>query len=145
MILKIKRETPEIDIPEYESLGASGFDLKAHLGNSIFVEPRDLAIVPTGLSFEVPSGYEMQIRSRSGLAIKHSVMVLNSPGTIDSDYRGEVKVILINLGHSTFRVRPGARIAQGVIAAVQQVDLLEIQEDLTETIRGSQGFGSTGV
>ena len=146
MILNIKRDSEEVKIPEYESSGASGFDLHAFIENSVFIEPRDISIVPTGLHFDIPEGFEIQIRSRSGLAAKAGVMVLNSPGTIDSDYRGEVKVILINLGQERFKVAPGDRIAQAVVTIVQQVNLHDIGiKNLTQSIRGSQGFGSTGV
>ena len=143
MIVKIKREDIEVKIPEYESSGASGFDLHAYLDKSIWLEPRDLLVIPTGLFFEVPSCFEMQGRSRSGLAANHGIMVLNSPGTVDSDYRGEVKVILMNLGSHRFKVSPGDRIAQGVISSVQQVKFEE--EDLSITTRGNSGFGSTGT
>ena len=146
MILNIKRDSEEVKIPEYESSGASGFDLHAFIENSVFIEPRDISIVPTGLHFDIPEGFEIQIRSRSGLAAKAGVMVLNSPGTIDSDYRGEVKVILINLGQERFSVKPGDRIAQAIVSTVHKVELQDIGlQNLTKSTRGSQGFGSTGV
>ena len=146
MILRVKRDSEKVKIPEYESPGASGFDLCAYIESPVFINSRDIAVIPTGLHFEILMGFEMQIRSRSGLAANSGVMVLNSPGTIDSDYRGEVKVILINLGHERFKVEPGDRIAQGVVTIVQQVNLHDIGiQNLTKTIRGSQGFGSTGV
>ena len=143
MIVKIKRENTEVDIPNYESQGASGFDFHAYLDKSVWLEPRDLRVIPTGLSFEIPSGFEMQVRTRSGLAANDGIVVLNSPGTVDSDYRGEVKIILMNLGSHRFKVSPGDRIAQGVICVVQQVRFEE--EELSITSRGSSGFGSTGT
>ena len=146
MILRIKRDSEKVQVPRYESRGASGFDLHAYITTPVFLEPKDIAVVPTGLYFEVPVGFEMQVRSRSGLAANSGIMVLNSPGTIDSDYRGEVKVILINLSSERFKVNNGDRIAQGVIAVVQQVQLKDIgSRSLVPSMRGSEGFGSTGI
>ena len=133
-------------LPAYESEGAAGMDLRAALGDgeTITLEPGAKAMVPTGLAMALPVGHEAQVRPRSGLAAKHSVTVLNSPGTIDSDYRGEVKVILINHGSSPFKIERGERIAQMVIAPVTQGIWTQV-DALSETDRGAGGFGSTGV
>ena len=144
MDIKVFKDDPEVQIPQYQSAGASGFDIHAFISNSVFIESRDIAIIPTGLHFSIPTGYELQVRSRSGLAAKEGIMVLNSPGTVDSDYRGEVRVILINLGTERFKVSNGDRIAQGVISTVQRVNLTNVEEGLKLTTRGSDGFGSTG-
>lgn len=136
----------DLVLPAYESEGAAGMDLRAALGDGevITLEPGAKAMVPTGLAMALPVGHEAQIRPRSGLAAKHSVTVLNSPGTIDSDYRGEVKVILINHGSSPFKIERGERIAQMVIAPVTQGIWTQV-DALSETDRGTGGFGSTGV
>ncbi len=133
-------------LPAYQSEDAAGFDLVAALDEAapIDLAPGARALVPTGLVFEIPSGYEGQVRPRSGLALKHGVTVLNSPGTIDADYRGEVKVILANLGGETFRIARGERIAQFVAAPVTRARLVVV-EAVGETARGDGGFGSTGV
>lgn len=132
--------------PAYESEGAAGMDLRAALaqGETLTLAPGATALVPTGLSLRIPAGYEGQVRPRSGLAAKHGVTVLNSPGTIDSDYRGEVRIILINHGPAPFSIARGDRIAQLVIAPVTRAALAEAAS-LDETARGSGGFGSTGV
>lgn len=136
----------DLVLPAYESEGAAGMDLRAALGDGevITLEPGAKAMVPTGLAMALPVGHEAQIRPRSGLAAKHSITVLNSPGTIDSDYRGEVKVILINHGSSPFKIERGERIAQMVIAPVTQGIWTQV-DALSETDRGTGGFGSTGV
>ena len=136
----------DLVLPAYESEGAAGMDLRAALGDgeTITLEPGAKAMVPTGLAMALPVGHEAQVRPRSGLAAKHSVTVLNSPGTIDSDYRGEVKVILINHGSSPFKIERGERIAQMVIAPVTQGIWTKV-DALSETDRGTGGFGSTGV
>jgi dUTP pyrophosphatase len=134
--------------PEYATDGASGFDLRANLEESITIPSGRVAIVPTGLFFNIPPNFEIQIRPRSGLAAKNSVTVLNSPGTIDADYRGEVKVILINHGLDEFTINHGDRIAQAVMASVfakNVVNLSKVDEISNETERGTGGFGSTGV
>jgi len=133
-------------LPAYQSEDAAGFDLVAALDEAapIDLAPGARALVPTGLVFEIPSGYEGQVRPRSGLALKHGVTVLNSPGTIDADYRGEVKVILANLGTESFRIARGERIAQFVAAPVTRARLVVV-EAVGETARGDGGFGSTGV
>ncbi len=132
------------DLPKYESTLASGMDVRAQLTHTIELEPGKSCMVPTGLSFEIPPGYEIQVRPRSGLAAKKSITVLNTPGTVDADYRGEVKVILINLGTETFEINDQERIAQMVLCPVLQAQL-ELVEDLSDTARGVGGFGSTGV
>ena len=131
-------------IPQYKTCGAAGADLCAFLEKPLTIACGKTAIVPTGLFFEIPNGYEIQIRPRSGLAAKNGVTVLNTPGTIDSDYRGEIKIILINLGDEDFVINSGDRIAQMIVAPVTQADF-SIVENLSETERGTGGFGSTGV
>lgn len=135
-----------LPLPQYQTDGAAGCDLVAAIdGDQEFIlAPSEQALVPTGLEIAIPSGYEGQVRPRSGLALKHGVTVLNTPGTIDSDYRGEVKVILINHGRAPFAIRRGDKIAQMVIAKVTQA-LWEEVDELSETGRGGGGFGSTGV
>ncbi|WP_342068855.1 dUTP diphosphatase [Yoonia algicola] len=132
-------------LPCYETAGAAGADLRANLpdGQSVTLEPGARALVPTGLRMAIPAGYEVQIRPRSGLALKHGVTLLNTPGTIDSDYRGPLGVIMVNLGEAPFEVTHGMRIAQMVVAAVVQPGF-EVVASLDETARGAGGFGSTG-
>lgn len=132
-----------LPLPAYQSEQAAGFDLRAAVRDAMVVDPRERAVVPTGLVFELPQGYEAQVRPRSGLAMKHGVTVLNSPGTIDADYRGEVKVMLINLGGEKFLVERGDRVAQAIIAPVTRVGIAPAKT-LGDTVRGSGGFGSTG-
>lgn len=146
--IKLKNESNNPD-PEYATSGSSGFDLRANLENSesIVIPVGNRAIVPTGLFFELPEGFEIQVRPRSGLAAKNGVTVLNTPGTVDADYRGEVKVILINLGGVPFEINHGDRIAQGVIASVIGKNIISfnrVSEINENTDRGSGGFGSTG-
>jgi len=131
-------------LPEYQSEGASGADLRALLQEEIVVKPGERVLIPTGLHLEIPRGLEGQVRPRSGLAAKNGITVLNAPGTIDSDYRGELKVLLVNLGKEDFRVRAGDRIAQIVFSPVCRVSFRRT-ETRAETGRGSGGFGSTGV
>lgn len=135
-----------LPLPAYATPGSSGMDLAAALADTeeLIIKPGDQSIVPTGLALALPQGMEAQIRPRSGLAAKHSVTVLNSPGTIDADYRGEIKVILINHGKSDFTIKRGDRIAQMVIQPVCQVQLSEV-DNLDDTTRGQDGFGSTGT
>ena len=135
-----------LDLPSYETGGAAGMDLRAAVPADapLTLKPGERTLVPTGFVFEVPAGYEAQIRPRSGLAIKNGITCLNSPGSVDSDYRGEVKVILANLGDSDFVVERGMRIAQMVIAPVTQVVVSEVTET-SATVRGTGGFGPTGV
>jgi len=139
----IKKLDPSVKLPSYKSEGASGMDLTAFLKKSITLKPKTSSLIPTGISIAFSKDYEIQIRPRSGLAAKQKVTVLNSPGTIDSDFRGEIKVILINLGKNDFEIRNGDRIAQMVLCPVSKAKLYEI-DDLSETDRGSGGFGSTG-
>ncbi|EAU42926.1 deoxyuridine 5'-triphosphate nucleotidohydrolase (dut) [Fulvimarina pelagi HTCC2506] len=133
-----------IEPPRYESKGAAGADIRAAIDEELVLQPGERALVPSGFSFAVPQDYEMQIRPRSGLAALHGVTVLNTPGTVDSDYRGEVKIILINLGAEAFRLQRGDRIAQAVVAPVTRASYVEVA-DLEATVRGEGGFGSTGV
>jgi dUTP pyrophosphatase len=146
-VLRVRRlpHAEDLELPRYESEGAAGLDLKAaNLDNSpIVLDSFTRALVPTGLVLELPRGHEAQIRPRSGLALRHGITVLNSPGTIDADYRGEVMVLLVNLGAEPFTVRRGMRIAQLVIAPVARA-LLEDADDVGETGRAGGGFGSTG-
>ena len=130
-------------LPEYQTPLSAGLDIRANLTESITLSPLERAMVPTGLFVELPEGYEMQIRPRSGLAAKHGITVLNSPGTIDADYRGEIKVILVNLSNEPFEIKSGERIAQAVVAAHARVEWCEVEE-LGATERGAGGFGSTG-
>lgn len=141
--IKIVAEEGAI-IPEYKSVGAAGCDVCAFLSEPFVLEPGEYAAIPTGLSMEIPVGFEVQVRPRSGLAAKNGITVLNSPGTIDSDYRGEVKIILINHGNSPFAINNGDRIAQLVVASVSSAIFVEV-DSLSETDRGQGGFGSTGV
>ena len=131
-------------LPNYASALAAGADIKACLKEPVFIEPGASALIPTGLRFAIPAGYEIQIRPRSGLALKNQVTVLNSPGTIDADYRGEVGVILINHGKDTFIVTPGMRIAQIVLTRVE-LAIFSLEESLASTSRGEGGFGHTGT
>jgi dUTP pyrophosphatase len=133
-----------LPLPDYASSGAAGADLCSAEAGTVELAPGDRAAIATGLVLEIPEGYEAQVRPRSGLAIRHGVTVVNGPGTIDSDYRGELKVLLINLGSEPMRVERGDRIAQLVVAPVTRVDFEEVSE-LAETERGSGGFGSTGT
>ena len=131
-------------LPEYETVASAGLDVRANIAESITLKPLERALVKTGLFLEIPVGYECQVRPRSGLAYKNGVTVLNSPGTIDADYRGEVGVILINMSNDPFEVKNGERIAQLVFAKVEQAEWQDVN-DLSSTDRGAGGFGSTGV
>ena len=139
----IKRLSKNIELPKYETNGSSGMDLSANIEKQIKIEPGKTSVIPTGISVSIPKNFEIQIRSRSGLAAKSQVSVLNSPGTIDADYRGELKVILINLSNKTFVVESGARIAQMVLCPIVKAKFKEV-DNLDDTIRGDGGFGSTG-
>jgi dUTP pyrophosphatase len=134
----------DIDIPAYSSKGASGADVRAKLTAPLIIPPKKSALIPTGLFFEIPEGFEIQVRPRSGLALNFQITVLNTPGTIDSDYRGELKVILINHGEKDFVVEPKMRIAQIVVCPVMQAKFIRKQE-LEMSIRGIGGFGHTGL
>jgi dUTP pyrophosphatase len=140
----IKRLSKNIPLPKYETDGSSGMDLAANIDQEIEINPGKSAIIPTGLAVSIPKNYEIQIRPRSGLAAKNQISVLNTPGTIDADYRGELKVILINLSEKKFKIVKGLRIAQMVLCPVVKAILKEVDE-LEETRRGSGGFGSTGI
>ncbi len=131
-------------LPVYETVASAGMDLRANLLEDIVLKPLERSLVPTGLFIEIPTGYEAQIRPRSGLAIKHGITLLNSPGTIDADYRGEIRIILVNLSTQDFVIRNGERIAQMIIAAHEKAEWEEADE-LVETERGSGGFGHTGT
>ena len=141
MVLKIKKLNKNAVVPAYQTKEAAGFDL--HSIEDVIINPGERKLISTGLAFEIEKGYEVQIRPRSGLAYKHGITVLNSPGTIDSDYRGEIKVLLVNFGNEEFEIKVGERIAQAVVAPVIQAEIIEVEE-LSDTERGSGGFGSTG-
>lgn len=144
MKISITNRCPDLDPPERASDRASGFDLRAAVDEPVSLESGHRALVPTGISIAIPQGFEGQVRPRSGLALRHGITVANAPGTIDSDYRGEIKVILVNLGPDSFVVQRGERIAQLVITSVPDCSL-DVCEDLDETSRGSGGFGSSGI
>ena len=139
----IKRLDPKVKLPAYKTDGASGMDLMAFIDNSISLKPKTSTLVPTGLSVAFSKNYEIQIRPRSGLAARDNISVLNTPGTIDSDYRGEIKVIIFNHGNDDFIINNGDRIAQMILTPVEKMELEETK-DLPETLRGEGGFGSTG-
>tara|TARA_Y100001958_G_C21077478_1_gene434904 strand:+ start:368 stop:808 length:441 start_codon:yes stop_codon:yes gene_type:complete len=139
----IKRLAKDIELPKYETSDSSGMDLAANIEKPIEIQPGKTSIIPTGIALSIPKNFEIQIRPRSGLAAKNQISVLNTPGTIDADYRGEIKVILINLGNEIFTVKKGARIAQMVLCPVTKAALKEVNI-LDNTDRGSGGFGSTG-
>ena len=130
-------------LPEYQTPLSAGLDIRANLDQCVTLQPLERAMIPTGLFVELPEGCEMQIRPRSGLAAKHGITVLNSPGTIDADYRGEIKVILVNLSNEPFTIEAGERIAQMIVARYEQIEW-EAAEELSSTERGAGGFGSTG-
>ncbi|WP_456388691.1 dUTP diphosphatase [Desulfolithobacter sp.] len=139
-----KEKCSEVKLPEYASELASGMDVAAALDGPLTLKSGERALVPTGFGLAIPSGFEVQVRPRSGLAVKHGLTVINAPGTIDADYRGEIKVALVNLGREPFTIHPGDRIAQLVLAPVRQARL-KVVETLDSTSRGSGGFGHTGV
>jgi dUTP pyrophosphatase len=142
MTIKIINESAH-QLPEYETIASAGMDLRANISEAIILKPLARAIIKTGLFIELPVGVEAQVRPRSGLAAKHGLTVLNSPGTVDADYRGEIGVILVNLSDTDFKIENGERIAQLVIAKHERADWIEV-EQLNETSRGEGGFGSTG-
>ena len=139
----IKRLNPKVKLPAYKTEGASGMDLMAFIDKTIFLKPKTSTLVPTGLSVAFSKNFEIQIRPRSGLAAKNNISVLNTPGTIDSDYRGEIKVIIFNHGNDDFIINNGDRIAQMILTPVEKMEFEETK-DLPETLRGEGGFGSTG-
>lgn len=142
-IVEFKKLHPDAQIPRYMTELAAGLDIQALPQQSLELEPGERCLVPTGLAVAIPPGYEIQVRPRSGLAIKHGIALVNSPGTIDADYRGEIGIILINLGRENFTINRGDRIAQLVVAPACQAELVEVAE-LSETERGAGGFGHTG-
>ena len=142
--MKFLKADPRVELPKYESEGAAGMDLRAFLNSDISIPPLGRAKIPTGLRTEIPEGYEAQVRPRSGLAVKTGLTVLNSPGTIDSDYRGDIEVILVNLGEENVIIKDGERIAQLVTAPVCRAQVIEA-DTLTPSSRGTGGFGSTGA
>ena len=139
----VKRLNSKVKLPEYKTSGSSGMDLMACLDSPIKIAPNSLKLIPTGLSIAIPEDLEIQIRPRSGLAIKNNISVLNTPGTIDSDYRGEIKIILFNHGNNEFIINNGDRIAQMILLPINKIDLEEVT-NLPDTNRGKGGFGSTG-
>ena len=143
MVLVSVQNQSNFDLPTYATKASSGVDLMAALDTPVTLEPMERKIIHTGLKIALPEGYEAQIRPRSGLAAKYGITVLNSPGTIDADYRGEIGVILVNLSNTSFTIQPGDRIAQMVVAKFEQIDWLPMNE-LSDTKRGEGGFGSTG-
>lgn len=144
--LRLKRlpHSEGLDLPAYETVGAAGMDLRAALAQPMTLAAGARQLVPTGLCIELPAGHEAQVRPRSGLSIKNGITVINAPGTIDEDYRGEIKVPLVNLSNEEFTITHGMRVAQMVIAKVERVAIVEVEE-LSESGRGQAGFGSTGV
>lgn len=134
----------DLPLPCYMTNGAAGMDLYACVDEEVVIEPMKIKLIPTGISMSIPEGYEAQIRPRSGLALKHGISIVNTPGTIDSDYRGEIKIIMINFGDKPFLVKRGDRIAQMVINKIETPEIIET-DNLTETERGKDGFGSTGL
>lgn len=144
MRVKFRKLHPEAQVPQYQSEGAAGLDLHARIGHEIHLQPGVRFTCPTGIAIELPVGFEAQIRPRSGLAIKNGITVINSPGTIDSDYRGEICVLLVNHSDRAFTIEPGMRIAQMVVAPVTRIELVREME-LSETERGANGMGSTGT
>ena len=144
MEVKVKKLNPTAILPEYQTEHAAAMDVHACLDAPMTLQPLERAMVPTGLAFEIPEGYEMQVRARSGLSIKHGITLVNGIGTIDADYRGELNILVINLGQEAFVIEPDMRIAQLLVSKYEKV-AWELTEVLTETTRGSGGFGSTGI
>lgn len=140
--VKIVKENG-VEIPKYETSGAAGLDVRANIKEAIVLKSLDRVLIPTGIKMAIPQGYEVQVRPRSGLALKYGITMLNSPGTIDSDYRGEIKVIVVNLSKDDYKIEPQERIAQLVLNKVEQMEF-ELVENLDETLRGEGGFGHTG-
>ncbi|MBZ4682720.1 MAG: dUTP pyrophosphatase [Fusobacteriaceae bacterium] len=143
VIVKVKKENENIKLPKYMTEGSAGMDVYSNNSSPIKLKPLERALIPTGLYFEIPYGYEIQVRPRSGLAIKHGITMVNTPGTIDSDYRGEIKIILVNLSNEEYTINPQERIAQLVLQKVYRAEF-EIVETLEESKRDSGGFGHTG-
>ena len=143
VIVKIVRENDKIELPKYETSGAAGMDIRANITEPIVLGSLERTLVPTGLKIAIPEGYEVQVRPRSGLALKHGITLLNTPGTIDSDYRGELKIIVANMSKDPYTINPEERIGQLVLNKVEQIEW-EVVETLDETERGAGGFGHTG-
>ena len=146
VFIKFKRLSKDFDhisLPAYSTEGSSGMDIRAALPNHLVLMPGEMELIPTNLSVEIPLGFELQVRPRSGLAAKHGIGILNSPGTIDSDYRGEIKIIIINFGKDDFTIQPGDRIAQLVVSKIYKANMKEVNE-LNLSNRGGGGFGHTG-
>jgi dUTP pyrophosphatase len=146
ILIKFKRVSNEFDdilLPSYSTKGSSGMDIRAALKKPLMIKPKEIELIPTNLTVEIPIGFEIQVRPRSGLAATHGIGILNSPGTIDADYRGEIKIIIINLGKDDFTIQPGDRIAQLIISRIYRANLKEVEE-LNMSDRGEGGFGHTG-
>lgn len=143
MIVRVINRSANV-LPSYETELSAGMDLRANISEDILIKPLQRVLIPTGLFIELEKGYEAQIRPRSGLALKHGITVLNSPGTIDADYRGEVKILLVNLSDTDFSITNGDRIAQMIISKHEQI-IWETAEELNETVRGAGGYGHTGI
>jgi len=142
-VKRLSDEFSDIELPSYATAGSAGMDIRAALKDDVIIEPGKVELIPTNLSVEIPFGYEIQVRPRSGLAANHSIGILNSPGTIDSDYRGEVKIILMNFGKENFKISRGDRIAQIIVSKVYIAKIEEVK-DLNSSHRGEGGFGHTG-
>lgn len=144
LVKRLNKEFEDLPLPQYQTSGSAGMDIFAAIDEPIIINPKETVLVPTSISIALPDGYEAQVRSRSGLAAKYGVFALNSPGTIDSDYRGEIKVILSNFGNQPFTINRGDRIAQLVIARYEKAEF-ELVDELPDTFRNDGGFGSTGI
>ncbi|WP_339054929.1 dUTP diphosphatase [Fusobacterium animalis] len=140
--VKVVREK-DVELPKYETEGSAGMDVRANIKEPITLKSLERILIPTGLKVAIPEGYEIQVRPRSGLAIKHGITMLNTPGTVDSDYRGELKVIVVNLSNEAYTIEPNERIGQFVLNKIEQIEFVEVQE-LDSTERGEGGFGHTG-
>ena len=140
--VKVVREKG-VELPKYETKGSAGMDVRANIKESITLKSLERILIPTGLKVAIPEGYEIQVRPRSGLAIKHGITMLNTPGTVDSDYRGELKVIVVNLSNEVYTIEPNERIGQFVLNKIEQIEFIEVEE-LESTERGEGGFGHTG-
>ena len=138
-----KIQVKVVELPKYETEGSAGMDVRANIKEPITLKSLERILVPTGLKVAIPEGYEIQVRPRSGLAIKHGITMLNTPGTVDSDYRGELKVIVVNLSNKTYTIEPNERIGQFVLNKIEQIEFVEVEE-LDSTERGEGGFGHTG-
>ncbi|MFZ0453091.1 MAG: dUTP diphosphatase [Ignavibacteriaceae bacterium] len=142
-IKRLEKKFSDIPLPSYTTKGSAGMDIRAAVDDEIILERGKVCLIPTNLSVEIPEGYEIQVRPRSGLALKHGIGILNSPGTIDSDYRGEIKIIMMNFGEENFSIKRGERVAQLIVSKIYSAKLTET-DDLNESHRGEGGFGHTG-